>query len=214
MFNTIFKRKKKIPQRTLDEIKNICNIVFVDDKSFPIIDILKNCGWRNIQKIKDVDSIDQKEIRESHIIFMDIQGVGKKMKLSDEGLGLIVAIKKKYPNKKIIAYSAEDQGHVEAFHEGLELADSRLSKNANSYEFQFRLEKFSKQIFSLEECIERIKTILIAELGYSPQTEDIITSLEKMNKSDKISIEVVTKYFNIQNAANLATIIQLFLKGS
>jgi len=208
-----FTKKRRIPQRTLDDIKNICNIVFVDDKSFPIIDILKDCGWRNIQKLKDVDSIDQKEIREAHIIFMDIQGVEKKLKLRDEGLGLIVAIKTKYPNKKIIAYSAEDQGQVAAFHQGLELADSRLSKNADSYEFQFRLEKFSKQIFSLEECIERIKNILIGELGYSPQTEEIIKKLEKINKSNTISIDVVTKYFNIQNAANLATIIQLFLKG-
>jgi len=210
----LFKRKRKIPQRNLDEIKNICNIVFVDDKSFPIIDILKNCGWRNLQKLKDIDSIDQKEIREAHIVFMDIQGVGKKLKLPDEGLGLIVAIKKKYPNKRIIAYSAEDQGHVETFHEGLELADSRLSKNANSYEFQFRLEKFSKQIFSLEECVDRIKNLLIAELGYSPQMEEIISKLEKMNKNDTISIDIVTKHFNIQNAANLAAIIQLFLKGN
>jgi len=210
----IFCRKKKIPQRTLDEIKNICNIVFVDDKSFPIIDTLKSSGWRNIQKLKDVESIDQKEIREAHIIFMDIQGVGKKMKLPNEGLDLIVAIKTKYPNKKIIAYSAEDQGKVAAFHKGIDLADSRLSKNAIAYEFQFRLENFSKQIFSLEECVERIKSILIQELGYTPQTEKIISSLEKMNYNDSITTGVVTKHFNIQNAANLASIIQLFLKGN
>lgn len=210
----IFKKKKQIPRRNLDEIKNICNIVFVDDKSFPIIDILKKSGWRNIQKLKDIDSIDQKEIRESHIIFMDIQGVGKKLKLTDEGLGLIVALKKKYPNKKIIAYSAEDQGHVQAFHEGFELADSRLSKNANSYEFQFRLEKFSKQIFSLEECIERIKKLLALELGQSPQSDEIISKLEKIYSKDKISIEDIRKHFNVSNAANLVTIIRLFLKGS
>lgn len=210
----LLKRKKRIPRRSLEEIKNICNIVFVDDRSFPIIEILKNSGWRNIQKLKDVDSIDQKEIREAHIIFMDIQGVGKKLKLYDEGLGLIVAIKKKYPNKKVIAYSAEDQGHVEAFHEGLELADSRLSKNANSYEFQFRLEKFSKQIFSLDECVDRIKKFLVTELGHSPQSDEIVSKLEKIYNNDRITLDVITKHFNVQNASNLLTIVQLFLQSN
>lgn len=211
---SLFKRKKHIPRRSLDEIKNICNILFIDDKSFPIIDILKSSGWQNIQKLKDVESLDQKEIRDAHILFTDIQGVGKKLKLPNEGLDLIVAIKTKYPNKKVIAYSAEDKGHVEAFHEGLEVADSRLSKNANSYEFQFRLEKFSKQIFSLDECVERIKNYLIKELGYSPQTDEVIFKLEKIYQKDRIRAEDITKHFNVQNASNLVAIIQLFLKGN
>ncbi|NBV41137.1 hypothetical protein EBR77_04815, partial [bacterium] len=124
IFGNLFgKQKKKIPERSLDEIKNICKILFIDDRSFPIIDMLKENGWRNIQKVTDISGTDQQEVREAHILFIDIQGVGKKMKLTDEGLGLTVAIKKKYPNKKVIVYSAEDQGHVQAFHEGFELAD-------------------------------------------------------------------------------------------
>jgi hypothetical protein len=133
------------------------------------------------------------------------------MKLPDEGLGLTVAIKKKYPNKKVIVYSAEDQGQVKAFHEGFELADSQLSKNAKSYEFQFRLEKFAKELFSLNECIERIKQELIKELGHSPQTEEIIQNIELIYTEDNTSIQNIAKVFNLQNAANLAQILQLFL---
>lgn len=209
-----FKRKKTvIPRRNLDEIKSIAKILFIDDKSFPIIDILEKNGWRNLSRIKDVDALDQMEIREAHILFIDIQGVGKKLKLQDEGLGLIVAIKTKYPNKKIIAYSAEDQGHVKAFHPGIDIADSRMSKNANSYEFQFKIEKFANEIFSFDACIERVKQILSNELGNSLQTEEIIKNLEKINKSNDFSISNVTKIFNLQNAANLASIIQLFFTG-
>jgi ribosomal protein L7Ae-like RNA K-turn-binding protein len=207
----LFKKRKKINERSLDEIKNICKILFIDDKSFPIIGMLEKNGWRNIQKISDVSGTDQQEVRDAHILFIDIQGVGKKMKLPDEGLGLTVAIKKKYPNKKVIVYSAEDQGQVRAFHEGFELADSQLSKNSNSYEFQFRLEKFAKEIFSLNEVIERIKKELIKELGIAPHTDEIIKKVEQLNSSKNINLENISKIFNLQNAANLAQIIQIFL---
>lgn len=202
---------KKIPERSLDEIKNICKILFIDDRSFPIIEMLEKNGWRNIQKVNDITGTDQQEVREAHILFIDIQGVGKKMKLSDEGLGLTVAIKKKYPNKKVIVYSAEDQGQVKAFHEGFELADSQLSKNASSYEFQFRLEKFAKEIFSLNECIERIRQELIKELGNSPKTDEIIEKIEAVYNEDNITLQNISKVFNLQNAANVAQIVQLYL---
>jgi hypothetical protein len=214
MLRGLFKKKKetkKVPERSLDEIKNLCKILFIDDKSFPIIGMLEKNGWRNIQKVNDISGTDQQEVREAHILFIDIQGVGKKMKLPDEGLGLTVAIKKKYPNKKVIVYSAEDQGQVKAFHEGFELADSQLSKNAKSYEFQFRLEKFAKELFSLNECIERIKQELIKELGHSPQTEEIIQKIEHIYTDDNTSVQNIAKVFNLQNAANLAQILQLFL---
>jgi hypothetical protein len=210
----LFKKKnefKKIPERSLDEIKSICKILFIDDKSFPIIGMLEKNGWRNIQKVKDITGTDQQEVRDAHILFIDIQGVGKKMNLSDEGLGITVAIKRKYPNKKVIVYSAEDKGHVETFHEGFELSDSQLNKNANSYEFQFRLEKFAKEIFSLNECIERIKLELIKELGRSPKTDEIIENIEKIHTENNTSLQNISKIFNLQNAANLAQIIQLFL---
>ena len=203
-----------LPKRNLEEIKSICKILFIDDKVFPIIDILEKSGWRNIQKIKDVDALDQIELREAHILFVDIQGVGKKLKLQDEGLGLIIAIKTKYPNKKVIAYSAEDQGHVRAFHPSLDAADSRMSKTANSYEFQFKIEKYANEIFSFDACIERVKLIIGRELGNTPQSEEVIKKLEKIQKSGDFSLSNIGKIFSLQNAADLCSIIQLFFTGS
>lgn len=59
LFN-IFKNKskvKKIPSRTLDELKNITKILFVDDKAFKVIDNIKEKnGWKNVSRIVDVES--------------------------------------------------------------------------------------------------------------------------------------------------------------
>jgi hypothetical protein len=210
---TLFGRKK-LKERDLDEIKGICRILFIDDKSFPIIDILKKNGWKNIQQIKDVDALEQVEVRDANILFVDIQGVGRRLKLSNEGLDLIVALKTKFPKKVVIAYSAEDQGQVQAFHPALDMADSRISKNAKSYEFEFKMEKYARELFSLSECINRVREILTKELGVSPESNQIIAKLENIYNRDDTSVEYVGKVFNLQNASNLASIIQLFfLKG-
>ena len=54
LFN-IFKNKskvKKIPSRTLDELKNITKILFVDDKAFKVIDNIKEKnGWKNVSRL-------------------------------------------------------------------------------------------------------------------------------------------------------------------
>lgn len=213
MFNIFKSKSKPLPERDLDEIKNICKIVFIDDRAFPIIDILKKSNWKNVTRLSDVSSLSQTEVAEGHILFVDIQGVGKKLKLKDEGLGLIVALKQKYPNKRVIAYSGEDEGQVQAFHEGINVADSRLSKNAATYQFEFLVEKYAKEAFSMNECLERIKAQLIKELGNSPETNEIASRLSKINAKRDFSAVTVSEYFNIQNAGNLASIIQLFLKG-
>ena len=210
----LFKNKKKIklPDRDINEIKQLSKILFIDDKSFPVIDILKDASWVNTKRIKDAESLDQMEIKEAHILFVDIQGIGKKLKFKDEGLGLVIALKEKYPNKKVIVYSAEDQGQVQAFHKGIDIADNRLSKLADPYQFQVLVEKYSKEAFSLSECVERIKDLIKKEFGSLKSSEEIIIQLNRIYKEKNYTIENISKVFNLQNAANVASIIQLFLK--
>jgi hypothetical protein len=213
MFN-LFRnnRKIKLPDRDLNEIKQLSKILFIDDKAFPVVDILKDSFWVNTKRIKDADSLDQIEIKEAHILFVDIQGIGKKLKFRDEGLGLVIALKEKYPNKKIIVYSAEDQGQVQAFHKGIDIADNRLSKLADPYQFQVLVEKYSKEAFSLSECVERIKQVIMNEFGTNKTSDEIINKLNKIYSDKNYSLENVSKIFNLQNAANVASIIQIFLK--
>lgn len=208
-FNWLRKRNK-LPHRNLSEIKNGCKILFIDDKKFDIVERLKEKeGWKNTTRIKDLDSITQTELQEAHIVLVDIQGVGKKMGCTDGGLGLIVAIKEKYPLKKIIMYSAESQGKVDSFHKASNLVDFRLRKTSTQYEFNSIIEKLAYEAFSLENCVSRIKTILYNEYAMTLSENEIEKKLEKISPEDT-SIQTISSVFNIQNAANIAQIIQLF----
>lgn len=202
--------KPKLEERSIEQMKTICKILFIDDKSFPLIEILKNDGWKNTTRIKDVDSLEQVEVKEAHILVVDIQGVGKKLQFKDEGLGLIIALKEKYPHKKVIVYSAEDQGKIQAFHPGIDRADKRLSKNNEPYLFLVAVENFSKEIFSLAECVKRIQNQILIEFGQSMQTEKIINNLNAIYLKKDYTSNNVSKIFNLQNASNISSIIQLF----
>jgi broad specificity phosphatase PhoE len=117
-FLRIFNRKKvkPLPKKNLDEEKIACRVLFIDDEKFKMVDRLrKDDGWQNTSWVKDVDSIYQPELRDAHVVFVDVQGVGKKLGFQDEGLGLIVAIRRQYPNKKIVMYSAERNEKIDAF---------------------------------------------------------------------------------------------------
>lgn len=76
-----FKKKlNNLLVRSLDDLKANTKILFIDDQRFNYVDALKEKdGWKNITRISDASSISQFEIKEAHIIFVDIQGVGKKL---------------------------------------------------------------------------------------------------------------------------------------
>lgn len=77
-----------MPVRTLETIKPACKVCFIDDKNFNrVIDILKRDGWTNVSRIKDVEALEQQEIRDSHVLFVDIQGLVRKWGLRMKGWG-------------------------------------------------------------------------------------------------------------------------------
>lgn len=122
--------------------KHRTRILFIDDDTrFQVVKILKNAGWPHVKIVKDVSSLDAIEVLEADILFIDIQGVGKQLQFSDEGLGLALAIKHKYPSKKVVIYSSQTTG--ERFHAALREADHSLAKNADPYEFIQIVEDFS-----------------------------------------------------------------------
>jgi hypothetical protein len=129
-------------KKSLDEYKNETRILFVDDDArFKVAKILTQSGWVHTKLIKDCKTLDEHDIVEANLLFIDVQGVGVAMGFNDEGLGLALAIKDKYPEKKVIIYSAETKG--DRFHEALRKADSFLRKNADPYEFQRIVEEFT-----------------------------------------------------------------------
>lgn len=115
--------------------KDTARILFVDDDTtFQVVRIIRKAGWCNVKAIKDIDSLDAPSIKETDLFFIDIQGVGRALKFKDEGLGLALALKDKYPNKKVVIYSAEPRG--DRFHQAFRVADDFLPKTAEPYEFQ------------------------------------------------------------------------------
>lgn len=129
-------------KKSLEEYKNETRILFVDDDArFKVAKILTQSGWVHTKLIKDCKTLDEHDVVDAQLLFIDVQGVGVAMGFNDEGLGLALAIKEKYPDKKVIIYSAETKG--DRFHEALRKADSFLPKNADPYEFQRIVEEFT-----------------------------------------------------------------------
>ena len=162
-------RKKRIfPTRTIEQLKNSVNILFVDNEVFNLTTELKDKeGWRRLSVVPDISSLSQKELIDAHILCIDIQGVGKELGFNDEGLGLIVAIHEKYPEKKIIMYSAEAQGQIDAFHPAEGIVDERLRKSANRYQFETTIERLAQEAFCLDSCALTIKRVFSACLKKS-----------------------------------------------
>ncbi|PRY66439.1 hypothetical protein B0H98_101423 [Vreelandella songnenensis] len=132
----------KSHKKSLGEYKNETRILFIDDDArFKVAKILTQSGWVHTKLIKDCKTLDEYDIVEANLLFIDVQGVGVAMGFNDEGLGLALAVKEKYPEKKVIIYSAETKG--DRFHEALRKADSFLPKNADPYEFQRIVEEFT-----------------------------------------------------------------------
>lgn len=211
----IFKKKKKLPTHTLEELKNRVRILFIDDKACPkATQLHEQDGWRHVQKIKDVSSISQTELQDAHIIFVDVQGVGKTMDFKDEGLGLIVAIKETYPDKKIVMYSAESQGQINAFHKAASLVDGRLRKGADLYEFSAITERLSKEAFCYENCIRHIQKVLRSDFNIEKTEEDIKKILERIYEDDLFNdTSRIAECFNLSNVGSIASIVQLFFIG-
>lgn len=206
----IFSRAAKaLPDRQLHEIKNLCKILFIDDQDFRVVEILKDSGWINTKLIKDVSSLDEADLSEAHIIFVDILGVGARLGFSDEGLGLISALRNKYPSKSIVVYSAESQG--DRFHKGLSQADSRLRKNADPYEFQILVERYSRGAFSRNEYLARIQEMIRKESGVLLEVKDIEKKLLKLSRREPIDEDLLRRTFNIRNAFTMLEIIRVFM---
>lgn len=135
---------------SIDGIRAQTNILFIDDdKDFKIVPILKKSGWKNTSFFPnaDVKDTNAEKIRKAHIIFVDIKGVGRTM-YEDEGLGLVVDLKKKYPQKKVVIYSAISEHKL--FHEAIKLADNHISKNSQPAVFVSLIESLAENIWKNE----------------------------------------------------------------
>ncbi len=131
---------------TPEERKRLTKILFIDDKTdFKVVNILKKSGWKNTKIISRVSGIDDQNIIDADICFIDINGVAKNLFPKDQGLGLVAAIRERHPNKKVVVYSSQTKRDV--FDPIWENAHAKLPKNADPYEFENLVEIYSAEIY-------------------------------------------------------------------
>jgi hypothetical protein len=130
-FNLFLSKRNKDKNKKFD--KNTAAILFIDDEEFPIVKNLhKQAGW-NTKRISDLKNLQDPQIIQSQIIFVDYEGVGGILYPKEKGLGIVKALKETYgDSKRVILYSGHNTFPVDA---KLEVADDRLAKNSDLYEF-------------------------------------------------------------------------------
>ncbi|WP_143446652.1 DNA-binding transcriptional response regulator [Kibdelosporangium aridum] len=159
----VLTRKKNRPELPLSEIILRVRILVIDDQDFPYIKLFKRDGY-TIEKWRDVTSIKALEQGQYDLILLDLQGVGARVSIEDQGLGVLKHIKQVRPSQLVIAYSnAEFPVKYQSF---FELADGVLPKSADYFDFKRKVDDLLRNNFSLGFHMERISTAL-NEVGLS-----------------------------------------------
>lgn len=121
---------KALNTKSID--KESISILFIDDQTFDYINNLKNAGYINVRRIRNVKQIDCPEIINANVIFVNVNGVGTNLFPKEQGLGVAKAIKTRFGNtKNVYLYSASHQELSLDFN----ILDGVLPKNADPYEF-------------------------------------------------------------------------------
>ena len=117
------------------------HILFIDDDpEYKIDKILQKMGFRHVDKIPDVTSVELTEIKQAEILFIDYNNVGKEIFGEKEGLGAALAIKKRYPSKKVVVYS----GFPHMYDNDLKHIDGLISKNSVPEQIRATIEDLYK----------------------------------------------------------------------
>lgn len=130
-----------IEQRLYEQRKNT-KILVIDDQSFEIKEFIKNHGY-SIDLLPDISSV---EMTESYpLILCDIRGVGLMLNPKLQGIHLINEIKKTYPSKIVIAYTA---GTDSSMQDKLIQPDGFLLKTADLAEWIELLDSKIKEVMN------------------------------------------------------------------
>ncbi len=107
-------------------LKRNTKVLIIDDDDIVVLSSLYKQGY-NIEHKKDIDSLN--EIAAYDIVFCDVKGVGKSLSGKYEGAHLVKQIKKEFPDKMVISYSAI--GYDSEYEEYLSYADAKVPKGSS-----------------------------------------------------------------------------------
>jgi len=140
--NKKFDKKKEI---SIDDVKRLTKVLFVDDEDFSSkISVIRNAGW-NINQIGEITNLDSEEIKNADIIFMDYYGVGKILTPKEQGIGLLKCIRKKYPEKFIVFFSG--YAGVIPGHEVHSIANAWIPKHEDTFVYIDQIEEAAIKLY-------------------------------------------------------------------
>lgn len=188
----IFSRhKRKFKKKSLPVLKDISRVLIIDDKQSDLIKPLEREGWK-VSQVRDIDCITNTALRDSHILCIDILGVGKKMSFPNEGLGLVTAIRAEYPGKRILLYSSVPSHDI--FDKAIDLVDKRLLKDGQPYPFVSAIQDLAGLAFDWDSCVSDVYQRFRDEIPDGMNEVEFNKKLRKCLRADgSIDVEKITK---------------------
>lgn len=119
--------------------RNTIPIAVIDDEEFRYEESLRNHDF-NLRVFKDIEDI--KAVQPYAVILCDIKGVGKSFHSKFEGAHIISEIKKYYPAKIVIAYSAHQ--FDPSYNKYFEMSDYLFKKDIDSDDWVEKLDEALK----------------------------------------------------------------------
>lgn len=142
---------------SIADLKRITSILVIDDQAFDYLGDLQKYDFQIRQKY---DLTDLSDAAEYDIILCDIRGVGKFLSSKYDGANLIKQLRVKYPNKIIIAYTAEP--YDADFEPFLEFATGVIAKGTYTIELWVSLlEKYVKELADPVEQWKKTRKLLL-----------------------------------------------------
>ena len=156
-------------------------IIVIDDEPFPYSDNLRKHGFI-IEQLHDLETLDS--ISSYEIVLCDVQGVGAKFHNELQGAYLVKEIRKKFPFKFIISYTAYDNDA--RYTALLKNADISIIKDENTEVWVEKLDYAISCVSNIEEQWAKTCDYLLGlkmPLFQIALLENEIVSRIQMNKS-------------------------------
>ena len=138
--------------------RNEIPIAVVDNEEFEWEDELRRCNFF-INQYEDVSSI--RDLSEYPIVLCDIDGVGQNFGSDYEGAYIIKELKRRYPNKIIVAYSA--YSFKPDYNEYFEMADFYFDKDRGFDKWEESLDESIRLATDPIEQWKKIRNFLISQ---------------------------------------------------
>ena len=192
MFSIFNRHQKRVTApRSVSEVKQLARVLVIDDRKPQLVQDLANEGWR-VRYLSDLDKFDNTELLDSHILCLDIVGVGKKLRYPD-GMGLVEGLKDHYPGKRVLLYSSVREHDI--FDEAIDLVDARVYKDGQPYQFISTVEQLALQAFDWQHCVEAIYQRYKVNMGKEMSFQEFEKQFRKcIQRSGELDNQRVAKF--------------------